>query len=162
VRSLGTYVVDWRPLAIPAFRWLWVGSVISAVGGSFSLIAVPAQLSSSGSPRACGSPSLPSPSAARPTSCSVPSATRSPRRTQTTRCGRIQGSLTVVLVGGPQLANLLHGVGGAALGPRVAICAGGLLTAAAVALIVRAVPALWLYAAPASAPDRPDTSRPGA
>jgi MFS family permease len=44
VRSLGAYVVDRRPLAIPAFRRLWVASVISAVGGSFSLVAVPAQL----------------------------------------------------------------------------------------------------------------------
>jgi hypothetical protein len=76
--------------------------------------------------------------------------------------GRIQGSLTVVLVGGPQVANLLHGVGGAALGPRVAVCAGGLLTAAVVVLIVRAVPELWRYTAPASAPSRSDTSRPGA
>jgi MFS family permease len=43
-RSLGSYAVDRRPLAIPAFRRLWLASVISAVGGSFSLIAVPAQL----------------------------------------------------------------------------------------------------------------------
>jgi MFS family permease len=43
-RSLGSYTVDRRPLAIPAYRRLWLASVVSAVGGSFSLIAVPTQL----------------------------------------------------------------------------------------------------------------------
>jgi MFS family permease len=43
-RSLGSYTVDRRPLAIPAYRRLWLASVVSAVGGSFSLIAIPAQL----------------------------------------------------------------------------------------------------------------------
>ncbi|WP_433518973.1 MFS transporter [Nonomuraea sp. CA-143628] len=62
--------------------------------------------------------------------------------------GRIQGSLTVVLIGGPQLANLLHGTAAAAFGPRVALCVGGLLTVTTVALIVRAAPQLWHYAAP--------------
>ncbi|MFG1964736.1 MFS transporter [Nonomuraea sp. NPDC049028] len=62
--------------------------------------------------------------------------------------GRIQGSLTVVLIGGPQLANLLHGTAAAAFGPRVTICVGGLLTVTTVALIVRAAPRLWHYAAP--------------
>jgi hypothetical protein len=42
--NLGTYVVDRRPLTIPAFRRLWMASAVSAVGGSFSLIAVPTQL----------------------------------------------------------------------------------------------------------------------
>ena len=38
-------LVDRRPrLAIPAFRRLWTASVVSAVGGSFSLVAVPTQL----------------------------------------------------------------------------------------------------------------------
>jgi MFS family permease len=43
-RSLGSYTVDRRPLAIPAYRRLWLASVVSSVGGSFSLIAIPAQL----------------------------------------------------------------------------------------------------------------------
>ena len=43
-RGLGSFVVDRRPLAIPAFRRLWTASVVSAVGGSFSLVAVPTQL----------------------------------------------------------------------------------------------------------------------
>ncbi|MGA4988677.1 MFS transporter [Nonomuraea bangladeshensis] len=65
--------------------------------------------------------------------------------------GRIQGSLTVVLFGGPQLANLLHGAAASALGPRTAIVAGGLLTALTVAVVVRAAPELRRYTV--TAPD---------
>ncbi|WP_229834750.1 MFS transporter [Dactylosporangium sucinum] len=61
--------------------------------------------------------------------------------------GRIQGSFTVVLMGGPQLANMLHGFGGAVLGVRSAIGIGGALTVLTVALLVRAVPELWRYEA---------------
>ncbi|WP_432932691.1 MFS transporter [Microbispora sp. CA-135349] len=71
--------------------------------------------------------------------------------------GRVQGALTVVLVGGPQIANLLHGIAGAALhdvagalyGPRLAICAGGLLTVVTVAAIAWANPGLRHHTAPA-------------
>jgi MFS family permease len=63
--------------------------------------------------------------------------------------GRVQGSLTVVLVGGPQLANALHGLAGAAVGARWAIAGGGALVVVAVAVIVRAVPDLWRYTPPA-------------
>jgi MFS family permease len=42
--NLGAYLIDRRPLTIPAFRRLWTASAVSAVGGSFSLIAVPTQL----------------------------------------------------------------------------------------------------------------------
>ena len=35
--------------------------------------------------------------------------------------GRIQGAMTVVLMGGPQLAGLVHGFGGALVGARWAI-----------------------------------------
>jgi MFS family permease len=59
--------------------------------------------------------------------------------------GRIQGSLTVVLIGGPQLANILHGFAGATFGVRWTISIGGALTIVAVALVVRAVPQLWRY-----------------
>ena len=62
--------------------------------------------------------------------------------------GRIQGSLTIVLIGGPQLANLLHGTAAAAFGLQVTICVGGLLTATTVAVIVRMAPRLWHYTAP--------------
>ncbi|WP_144119985.1 MFS transporter [Catellatospora sichuanensis] len=67
--------------------------------------------------------------------------------------GRISGSLTVVVMGGPQLAHVLHGAGASVLGPRVAIAVGGLLTVAAVAMIVRAVPALWTYTVAQAAPE---------
>ncbi|MEU8077692.1 MFS transporter [Catellatospora citrea] len=66
--------------------------------------------------------------------------------------GRISGSLTVVVMGGPQLAHVLHGAAASVLGPRVAIAAGGLLAVGAVAAIVRAVPELWTYAVAASTP----------
>ncbi|GAA1792997.1 MFS transporter [Luedemannella flava] len=59
--------------------------------------------------------------------------------------GRVAGSLTVVLVGGPQASVLLHGLSSAAVGPRWTIVVGGLLTVATVALIVRLVSALWGY-----------------
>ncbi|KAB8185394.1 MFS transporter [Microbispora catharanthi] len=81
--------------------------------------------------------------------------------------GRVQGALTVVLVGGPQIANLLHGSAGAALhgftsaplhdtagalsGPRIVICAGGLLTVVTVSAIAWAIPDLRRYIAPAPA-----------
>ncbi|NUW38518.1 MFS transporter [Nonomuraea rhodomycinica] len=64
--------------------------------------------------------------------------------------GRIQGSLTVVLIGGPQLANLLHGTAAAVYGPQVTIRMGGLLAVTTVAAIVWVVPQLWHYAAPES------------
>jgi MFS family permease len=56
--------------------------------------------------------------------------------------GRIQGSLTVVLFGGPHIANLLHGAAASILDPRAVICAGGLLTTVTVAAIAWAVPEL--------------------
>ncbi|MBX6750569.1 MAG: MFS transporter [Micromonosporaceae bacterium] len=59
--------------------------------------------------------------------------------------GRIQGILTVVLLGGPQLATVAHGVGGALVGPRWAIGLGGALTATAVVALLRLVPQLWRY-----------------
>ncbi|WP_232662615.1 MFS transporter [Pseudonocardia sp. TRM90224] len=59
--------------------------------------------------------------------------------------GRIQGILTIVLMGGPQLANVVHGFAGAAMGARWAVGVGGALTVLAVALLVWAVPELWRY-----------------
>jgi MFS family permease len=61
--------------------------------------------------------------------------------------GRIQGALTVVLMGGPQLANVAHGLAGAAIGARLAIGIGGAFTVVSVALVVRAMPDLWRYRA---------------
>lgn len=59
--------------------------------------------------------------------------------------GRIEGTMVVVTLGGPQIGNFLHGVAGAAWGPRWAIAVGGALTILAVAGIIRAVPQLWQY-----------------
>lgn len=61
--------------------------------------------------------------------------------------GRVQGALTVVTIGGPQVGNLLHGAAGSAFGPRPVVCAGGLLTVLAVGATVRAVPELRRYRA---------------
>ncbi|HEX4789454.1 MAG TPA: MFS transporter [Actinospica sp.] len=41
--------------------------------------------------------------------------------------GRMQGVFTVVVAGGPRLADLVHGVAGAALGTRTAVTCGGIL-----------------------------------
>jgi MFS family permease len=59
--------------------------------------------------------------------------------------GRIQGALTVVLIGGPQIGNLLHGTAAAIFAPRIVICAGGLLTAVTVVVIAWVVPELRQY-----------------
>jgi uncharacterized membrane protein len=48
-------------------------------------------------------------------------------------------------MGGPQLANLLHGFGGALVGARWVVGIGGALTVLAVALLLRAAPELWHY-----------------
>ncbi|MGI5159425.1 MFS transporter [Microbispora sp. CA-102843] len=96
--------------------------------------------------------------------------------------GRVQGALTVVLAGGPQIANLLHGAASAALhdaasaalhdaasaalhdaagalySPRIVICAGGLLTVVTVAAITWAIPELRRYIAPAPRPVATRTS----
>jgi MFS family permease len=42
--SLTRFAVDTRPLALPAYRRLWTASVVVAVGGQLTLIAVPKQL----------------------------------------------------------------------------------------------------------------------
>ncbi|MFF4123257.1 MFS transporter [Microbispora rosea] len=93
--------------------------------------------------------------------------------------GRVQGALTVVLVGGPQIANLLHAsasahlhdltgahlhdaaAGGVLYGPRLVICAGGLLTVVTVAAITWAIPDLRRYIAPAPAPAPAPEPEPG-
>ncbi|MGP3965684.1 MFS transporter [Nonomuraea sp. 3N208] len=66
--------------------------------------------------------------------------------------GRIQGSLTVVLFGGPHIANLLHGTATSILDPRTVICAGGLLTIVTVTAVAWAVPELRNYTPSAPRP----------
>ncbi len=60
--------------------------------------------------------------------------------------GRMQGVFTVVVAGGPRIADLLHGTAGSLLGPRAAVTAGGLLVAATTLGLAVAVPAFRRYA----------------
>ncbi|MEV6589600.1 MFS transporter [Streptomyces acidicola] len=59
--------------------------------------------------------------------------------------GRMQGVFTVVVAGGPRLADVLHGTAGSAFGPRVAVAGGGLLVVAAMLLLATTTPALRRY-----------------
>lgn len=59
--------------------------------------------------------------------------------------GRMQGVFTVVVAGGPRLADVLHGTAGAAFGARTAVVGGGLLVVAAMLLLATVTPALRRY-----------------
>ncbi|MFF7892050.1 MFS transporter [Streptomyces sp. NPDC007907] len=59
--------------------------------------------------------------------------------------GRMQGVFTVVVAGGPRLADVLHGTAGSAFGPRTAVAGGGLLVVAVMLALAAAVPALRRY-----------------
>ncbi|MFJ8822341.1 MFS transporter [Streptomyces sp. NPDC102467] len=59
--------------------------------------------------------------------------------------GRMQGVFTVVVAGGPRLADVLHGAAGSAFGPRAAVVGGGLLVVVAMGGLALAVPALRRY-----------------
>lgn len=59
--------------------------------------------------------------------------------------GRMQGVFTVVVAGGPRLADVLHGTAGSAFGPRVAVAGGGLLVVAVMLILAAAAPALRRY-----------------
>jgi MFS family permease len=59
--------------------------------------------------------------------------------------GRLQGVFTVVVAGGPRLADVLHGTTGSAFGPRTAVAGGGLLVVALMLALAAAVPALRRY-----------------
>jgi MFS family permease len=59
--------------------------------------------------------------------------------------GRMQGVFTVVVAGGPRLADVLHGTAGSALGPRTAVAGGGLLVVAVMLVLAAAAPALRRY-----------------
>ncbi|MEB3366255.1 MFS transporter [Saccharopolyspora mangrovi] len=62
--------------------------------------------------------------------------------------GRIQGVFTVVVAGGPRLADTLHGLAGAALGTGTAVLIGGVLVVLAAGLSAACLPAFWKYKAP--------------
>ncbi|MFC5286991.1 MFS transporter [Actinokineospora guangxiensis] len=59
--------------------------------------------------------------------------------------GRMQGVFTVVVAGGPRIADLLHGWGGAAVGPALAATAGGVLVVVLTVVTVAFVPSFWRY-----------------
>ncbi|MEV0176161.1 MFS transporter [Streptomyces sp. NPDC050803] len=59
--------------------------------------------------------------------------------------GRMQGVFTVVVAGGPRLADVLHGTAGSAFGARQAVVGGGLLVVVAMLALALAVPALRRY-----------------
>ncbi|MFF3965800.1 MFS transporter [Streptomyces griseorubiginosus] len=59
--------------------------------------------------------------------------------------GRMQGVFTVVVAGGPRLADVLHGTAGSVFGPRAAVAGGGLLVVAVMLGLAFAFPALRRY-----------------
>ncbi|MCL8017056.1 MFS transporter [Streptomyces sp. AS02] len=59
--------------------------------------------------------------------------------------GRMQGVFTVVVAGGPRLADVLHGTAGSAFGARTATVGGGLLVVVLMLGLAAAVPALRRY-----------------
>ncbi|MFE1835465.1 MFS transporter [Streptomyces sviceus] len=59
--------------------------------------------------------------------------------------GRMQGVFTVVVAGGPRLADVLHGTAGSVFGARAAVAGGGLLVVTVMLTLAFAVPALRRY-----------------
>ncbi|MFJ3552016.1 MFS transporter [Streptomyces sp. NPDC090114] len=59
--------------------------------------------------------------------------------------GRMQGVFTVVVAGGPRLADVLHGTAGSAFGPRTAVAGGGILVIVAILTLTATMPALRRY-----------------
>ncbi|GHE07837.1 MFS transporter [Streptomyces alanosinicus] len=59
--------------------------------------------------------------------------------------GRMQGVFTVVVAGGPRLADVLHGTAGSAFGPRATVAGGGALVVVVMLGLAAAVPALRRY-----------------
>jgi hypothetical protein len=67
--------------------------------------------------------------------------------------GRIQGVFTVVVAGGPRIADLLHGWSAATIGTAATNIAGGLLVVALTIAAITLLPAFWRYRAPTSESD---------
>ncbi|MHC5258223.1 MFS transporter [Streptomyces sp. UC4497] len=59
--------------------------------------------------------------------------------------GRMQGVFTVVVAGGPRLADVLHGSAGSTFGAGAAVAGGGVLVVVAMLALAFAVPALRRY-----------------
>lgn len=62
--------------------------------------------------------------------------------------GRMQGVFTVVVAGGPRVADLWHGSAGALVGPGLAATAGGLAVIVGVVAVVAWFREFWHYRAP--------------
>ena len=59
--------------------------------------------------------------------------------------GRLQGVFTVVVAGGPRLADAVHGAAAAAVGTTVAAAGGGALVVVGVVVAALVVPAFVRY-----------------
>ena len=59
--------------------------------------------------------------------------------------GRLQGVFTVVVAGGPRLADAAHGAAAAAVGTTVAAAGGGVLVVVGVVIAALVVPAFVRY-----------------
>jgi MFS family permease len=59
--------------------------------------------------------------------------------------GRLQGDFIVVVVGGPRLADVLHGAAAAVIGPALTAFLGGVLVLVLVTVAVALAPAFWRY-----------------
>jgi MFS family permease len=63
--------------------------------------------------------------------------------------GRMQGAFTVVVAGGPRIADVTHGWTGAAVGTAAASAGGGFLVIVLIVVAVALLPAFWRYRAAA-------------
>lgn len=59
--------------------------------------------------------------------------------------GRMQGAFTVVVAGGPRIADLTHGWTAAAVGTATAATGGGLLVIVLIVIAIALLPAFWRY-----------------
>jgi MFS family permease len=62
--------------------------------------------------------------------------------------GRMQGVFTVVVAGGPRLADITHGLLGATAGTEATVAGGGVLVVVIAVIAVAMLPAFWRYRAP--------------
>ncbi|MEY7971575.1 MFS transporter [Saccharomonospora xinjiangensis] len=69
--------------------------------------------------------------------------------------GRMQGVFTVVVAGGPRLADLTHGWAAAGVGTAAATVGGGALVIVGVVVAVLLLPTFWRYRARTGAEPRP-------
>lgn len=65
--------------------------------------------------------------------------------------GRLQGVFTVIVAGGPRLADAVHGAAGAVVGTAAAAAGGGVLVVVGVVFAVLAAPAFLRYRRPGAA-----------